>query len=270
MIEFSNSDLIRAFLVTTAAGLATVIGGLLVLFSKRSNARILAFGLAFASGAMVYVSLTEIFTKSVDSFSVAYGNQDLGFMYGSGAFLLGIVCVAILDMILPNPHGGLVAQSGDENGEPAVNLKRVGLLTMVAITAHNFPEGLATFFTMLDNSDLGLSLAVAITLHNIPEGVSIAIPVYYATNRASLAIGACFLSGLAEPVGAALGFAFLGQHLSPAVFGGVFGFIAGIMVFLSMDELLPAAKQYSRGHETVYGLVLGMASMSASLVAFRL
>jgi len=269
-VDFSTADLTRAFLVTAGAGLATVIGGLLVLFSRKSNARLLAFGLAFASGAMVYVSLTEIFTKSVDSFSMAYGDKDIGFAYGSAAFLIGIVVVATLDMLLPNPHHGLVGQADSDVEESVANLRRVGLLTMIAITAHNLPEGLATFFTMLDNPQVGMSLAVAITLHNIPEGVSIAIPIYYATNRASLAIGACFLSALAEPIGALLGYAIIGPYLSPAVFGGVFGFIAGIMVFLSMDELLPAAKRYSQGHETVYGLVLGMISISASLVAFRL
>src|SRR5690606_997154 len=125
---------------------------------------------------------------------------------------------------------------------------RVGLLTAIAITAHNFPEGLATFFAMLDSPTLGLPLALAIAIHNIPEGIAIAIPVYFATHNKFYAFGAALLSGMAEPVGAMIGFAFLAPFMSNMVFGGVFGVIAGVMVFLALDELLPAAKRYSKGH----------------------
>lgn len=261
--------LIMAFAVTTAAGLATVIGGLIVLTSKKPNPRLLAFGLAFAGGAMVYVSLGEILTKSIASFTHHF-NPDLGFIYGTLSFLAGIFLVAIIDRILPNPHERLSMDPAEVQGHSSEYIKRVGLLTAIAITAHNFPEGLATFFTMLESPEIGASLAVAITLHNIPEGVSIAIPVYFATNNKWMAIGACLISGLAEPIGAGLGYMIIGPFLSEAVFGGVFGLIAGVMVFLSLDELLPAAKHYSKGHETVYGLISGMVLMAASLIAFRM
>ncbi len=269
-MEFSLSTLLIAFAVTAAAGLATTIGGFIVLASKAPNPRLLAFGLAFAGGAMVYVSLGEILTKSIASFNAAYEDPDAGFIYGTLAFLAGILLVAFIDHVLPNPHERLSMDPKEIKGHSSEYIKRVGLLTAIAITAHNFPEGLATFFTMLESPGVGTALAFAITLHNIPEGVSIAIPVYFATNNKWLAIGACLLSGLAEPIGAALGYAIVGPFLSPTVFGGVFGLIAGIMVFLSLDELLPAAKHYSKGHETVYGLVSGMVLMALSLIVFRL
>ena len=116
---------------------------------------------------------------------------------------------------------------------------------------------------------LGSSLAFAIAVHNIPEGVSIAIPVYYATKDKKLTLLACFISAIAEPIGALIGYLVLSPFLSPFVFGSVFGVIAGAMVFLAMDELLPTAKRYSSGHDAVYGIVIGMATIALSLVLFR-
>ena len=147
---------------------------------------------------------------------------------------------------------------------------RTGVLTLFAITAHNFPEGLATFFATLESPTLGAPLAVAIAIHNIPEGVAIALPVYMATGKKSLALLASLISGLAEPFGAAIGYFILAPYMSFNVYGVVFGIIGGVMVYLALDELLPTAKQYSKGHETVYGLVAGMASLAISLVIFRL
>ena len=267
-MEFDLQTIFTAFMVTTGAGLATLIGGFIVLTTKTPNPRLLAFGLAFAAGAMVFVSLTEILTKSGSSFSTAFG-EDIGFTYSMVWFLLGVIGIAIIDRLVPNPHENLSIDQSLIGDHSAEYIKRVGLMTCLAITAHNFPEGLATFFSMLEDPTVGISLALAITVHNIPEGVSIAIPVYFATNNKWLALGACLLSGLAEPIGAALGYAVLQPFFSEPVFGAVFGIIAGVMVFLSLDELLPAAKHYAKGHETVYGLVLGMALMAVSLIAFR-
>jgi ZIP family zinc transporter len=261
--------LMLAFAVTAAAGLATILGGLAVAFAHTPNPRLLSFGLAFAGGAMVYISLTEILGKATSEFTGIYGDG-AGFAYATLWFLIGIISVAIIDRLLPNPHEKLSMDERAVEGKASSHIKRVGLLTALAITAHNFPEGLATFFTMLDSPELGTSLAIAIALHNIPEGISIAIPVYFATNSKWLALLACLVSGLAEPLGAGIGYLILAPFLTPAVFGAVFAVIAGVMVFLALDELLPTAKHYARGHETVYGLVLGMMVMALSLVAFRL
>ncbi len=265
-MDWLDSNVIMAFLITLFAGLATVLGSALVFFQKTPSPRVLAFGLAFAGGAMVYVSLTEILNKSSESFAQHVG--DAGFTYATFAFLTGLLLVLMMDRLIPNPHQSLDAQDPDFAKKNDAYLKRIGVMTAVAITAHNFPEGLATFFATLESPKLGAPLAIAIAIHNIPEGISIAAPIYYATRDKGLTVFACFLSGLAEPLGAVIGYLVLKPFLSPMVFGVVFGLIAGVMVFLALDELLPAAKRYSDGHETVYGLIAGMSALAISLVIF--
>ncbi|TYT26002.1 zinc transporter ZupT [Luteimonas viscosa] len=268
MTEIPLQNLLIALAVTTGAGLATGLGSLLVFASKKPNARLLAFGLAFAGGAMVYVSLAEILNKSVASYTLAYGDR-LGFTWGTLSFLAGVLLIVTIDRLVPNPHERLEVDDPYFRQHNRDYVKRVGLLTAIAITAHNFPEGLATFFATLENPGVGMPLAFAIAIHNIPEGIAIAVPVYFATHNKAYAFIACLLSGLAEPIGAIIGYVLLRPYLSDAVFGGVFGFIAGVMVFLALDELLPAAKRYAKGHETVYGLVTGMAALAISLVLFK-
>ena len=268
MIDVPTQNLLIALAVTTVAGLATGFGSLLVVASKGPNARLLAFGLAFACGAMVYVSLGEILTKSITAFSAQFGDR-LGFTWGTLSFLAGVLLIVTIDRLVPNPHERLEVDDPYFREHNRDYVKRVGLLTAIAITAHNFPEGLATFFATLENPGVGLPLAFAIAIHNIPEGIAIAVPVYFATNNKTYAFVACLLSGLAEPVGAIVGYVLLRPFLSDAVFGAVFGLIAGVMVFLALDELLPAAKRYAKGHETVYGLVTGMGALAISLVLFK-
>lgn len=265
-MEFLSPNVLIALSITLLAGLATVFGSVLVFFEKTPSPRMLAFGLAFAGGAMVFVSLTEIFGKSAESFEQIFVGQ--GFDYATFAFLAGLVLVMMIDRLIPNPHESLDANDPKFAQKNDAYIKRIGLMAACAITAHNFPEGLATFFATLESPSLGMPLAIAIAIHNIPEGISIAAPIYYATKDRGLTIFACLLSGLAEPLGAVIGYLLLKPFLSPVVFGAVFGLIAGVMVFLALDELLPAAKRYARGHETVYGLVAGMSALAISLVLF--
>jgi len=265
MTELFTPAALTALAVCTGAAAATVLGSLLVLRGNHSNPRLLAFGLAFSGGAMVYVSLIEIFGKSHAAFTEVYGDK-AGYTAATLAFFAGVGFLALIDRLIPNPHAGM------DVGSPAFEqerIKRVGLLAAAAITAHNFPEGLATFFATLDNPMVGAPLAFAIAIHNIPEGVSIAIPVYYATGSKGKAVGASAISALAEPVGAVIGYLLLAPFLSPPVFGTVFGMIAGVMVFLALDELMPEAKRYSKGHEAAYGMIIGMGAMALSLVLFK-
>jgi len=261
-----SGDVFLAFAVCTGAALATVIGSVTLVGAKAENPRLLAFGLAFAAGAMIYVSLVEIFFKSVLAYTEVYGDKD-GYRNATLAFFCGVGLLVALDRFLPNPHGTLDHHEAEVDKQ--IHLKRVGLMAAIAITAHNVPEGMATFFATLDDPVVGLPLGLAIAVHNIPEGVSIAIPVYYATGSRKAAFGAVAISAMAEPLGAAVGYAVLAPFLSQAVYGGVFGVIAGAMVFLSLDELWPAAKRYSTGHETTYGLIAGMAALALSLVLFK-
>ena len=263
--ELFPHNVIIALLICTAAAAATMLGGLSVFTAQKQNTRMLAFGLAFAGGAMVYISLVEIFWKSLSSFSELMPDKQ-AYTYATIAFFAGVVLLVIIDRLIPNPHNGLSAPQDNKSQE---HLKRVGLLAALAITVHNLPEGMATFFAALEDPVLGSSLGFAIAVHNIPEGLSIAIPVYYATNSKKLTLLACFISAIAEPVGALVGYLLLAKFLSPFVFGSVFGVIAGAMVFLAMDELLPTAKKYSTGHDAVYGMIIGMAAIALSLVLFR-
>jgi zinc transporter, ZIP family len=266
MSELFSTPVLTAFAVCGAAAAATVIGSVMVLNANRSSPRLLAFGLAFSGGAMVYVSLVEIFTKSHQSFAKVYGDK-LGYQAATLAFFAGVALLALMDRLVPNPHHGIDLSKNPEL--EAARLKRVGLMAAAAITAHNLPEGLATFFATLDNPVVGAPLALAIAIHNIPEGVSIAIPVYYATGSRTKAVAATAISAMAEPLGALIGYLALAPFLTPAVFGAVFGMIAGVMVFLALDELMPEAKRYSKGHEAAYGMIIGMGAMAASLVLFR-
>lgn len=263
-----NGEVFLALAVCALAALATVAGSIAVLGAQKSNPRLLAFGLAFAGGAMVYVSLVEIFGKALTSFSQIFPD-DIAYGWATGAFFAGVALLALIDRLIPNPHGGMAFHAHKDPREDQKKISRLGLLTALAITAHNFPEGMATFFATLSDPVIGLPLAVAIAIHNVPEGVAIAIPVYFATGSKRAAVAATFGSALAEPVGAFLGYMVLAPFLSPVIYGMTFGMIAGAMVYLALDELLPEAKRYSSGHETTYGMVLGMAVLALSLVLLR-
>ena len=281
--EFFSPAVWTALAIAFGAGMATVLGSALVIFAKETNTRLLAFGLAFSGGAMVYVSLVEIFAKANISFASVMDAKS-AYAYATVFFFVGVFVLFAVDRFIPNPHTGMdeahVRQAAVDRAagvEPDLATKeasrrlvgRVGLLAAAAITLHNLPEGLATFFATLDNPTVGLALAAAIAVHNIPEGVSIAVPVFYATGSRRKAVLATFVSGMAEPFGAIVGYVVLANYLSPFVFGAVFAIIAGAMVFLALDELLPAARTYARGHETVYGILTGMGAMALSLVLFK-
>ncbi len=276
-------NVLIALAITIGAGLATVIGSLLVIFARHTNTRLLAFGLAFAAGAMVYISLVEIFVKSQLAFAAIHDPRT-AYTEATLWFFAGVILLVVIDRLVPNPHASIDSEAVEkiaaDPDRPVANvtmvhhhqeqaLRRVGLMAAIAITGHNLPEGLATFFATLEKPSVGLALAIAIAIHNIPEGVSIAVPVYYATQSKTKAIWATVVSGLAEPFGAIVGYLVLAPFLSEAVFGAVFGILAGAMVFLALDELLPAARRYAHGHETVYGIVIGMGMMAISLVLFK-
>lgn len=260
-----ETPVLIAFAVTLAAGLATALGSMVLFHTSANSPRMLAAGLAFAAGAMIFVSLVEIFGKSQDAFAKVYGLKG-GMTAALLAFFGGMLLVILLDRLVPNPHRGL---EQTDTVSDKTKIGRIAMLAAVAITAHNIPEGLATFFATVDSPAVGMPLALAIAIHNIPEGVSIAVPVYFATGSKTKATLAAAASGVAEPIGALFGYLVLQPFMSPFVYGCVFGVVAGVMVFLSLDELLPQAKRYAKGHETVYGMVSGMVLVALSLVLFK-
>ncbi|SEP93165.1 zinc transporter, ZIP family [Virgibacillus subterraneus] len=265
-----SHDLILAFLFTLFAGLATGIGSLLAFFAKTTNTKFLSFALGFSAGVMIYVSFVDIFVKAKESLVGELGEQG-GNWLTVGSFFAGIALIAIIDRFIPkqsNPHELKKIEDMRKNGSAANDpaLLKMGVFTALAIGIHNFPEGIATFVSTLQDPGLGLAIAIAVAIHNIPEGIAVSVPIYYATNDKKKAFRLSFLSGLAEPIGAVTAFLVLMPFLSEITFGVIFAGVAGIMVFISLDELLPAAKKYDEAHVSIYGLISGMAVMAVSLL----
>jgi ZIP family zinc transporter len=207
---------------------------------------------------MIYVSFVELLPRAVIT---------VGQFTSVIAFFIGILLIALIDMMIPesrNPHHfkempDVLALKVDKA------LLRTGLFTALAIAIHNFPEGMATFGTTLSDARLGIVIALAIAIHNIPEGISVSVPLFYATGDRKKAFRYSFLAGLAEPAGAVIGFVILLPFLSPALLSSLLAFVAGIMVYISIDELLPMAHRYGHSHTVILGFILGMALMAASL-----
>ncbi len=266
------SNLLLAFGLTLFAGLATGLGGAIAFFAKKNNTRFLSVALGFSAGVMIYISFVELLVEAFETLMEELGDKP-GAWLAVGSFFGGMLIIALIDKLVPSfDH---LHKTGDSTMTDPKNweinkskLLRTGLLTALAVTIHNFPEGLATFIATLRDPALGVGIAIAIAIHNIPEGIAVSIPVYYATGSRRKAFLYSLLSGLAEPLGALIGFAVLLPFLSETVFGVLFAAIAGIMVFISFDQLLPTARDYGEHHLTIYGLVSGMAVMAVSLLLF--
>lgn len=264
------NNVVLAFLLTLFAGLSTGIGSLLAFFTKQTNKKFLSAALGFSAGVMIYVSFIEIFAKARDSLELVYGPQK-GYWYTVIAFFAGVVIMGIIDKVIPseeNPHEWRDVE--EMEGKPEIEnnseLMRMGLFSALAIAIHNFPEGLATFISAVQDPTLGISIAIAIAIHNIPEGVAVSVPIYYATGSKKKAFLHSFSSGLSEPLGAIIGYTVLMNFINDAIFGIIFAAVAGIMVYISLDELLPTAERYGEHHIAIYGLIAGMAVMALSLL----
>ncbi len=274
--------------LTAFAGMATGIGSAIAFFAKRANYRFLSLAMGFSAGVMIYVSFVEILSKANIAFMDTHGKVCSAWLT-AGSFFGGMVFIGAIDRLVPkaeNPHeprtaaqvdalhahGGQVVDAagpaGDADPHHHRKLLRMGMFTALAIGIHNFPEGLATFLAALNDPKLGVALAVAIALHNIPEGISVSVPIFYATGSRRKAFVYSLASGFAEPVGALVGYVVLRSFLCQDMIGVMFGAVAGIMVFISLDELLPTSRAYGKGHDSLYGLMAGMVVMALSLLMF--
>ncbi len=268
-----DSNVILAFLLTLFAGVSTGIGGIIA-FRGANNDKFLSGALGFSAGVMIYVSFMEIMPKAIESLTNGRGDHGANII-ATLAFFGGIALIAVMDFVIPeetNPHEyrdedeiEADVEQANENRKKGELLK-MGKLSAAAIAIHNFPEGLATFMAAIVDPALGLSIAVAIAIHNIPEGIVVSAPIYYATGDRNKAILWSFASGLAEPVGALVGYLILRPFLNDTLFGIVFGLVAGIMVYISIDELLPTAEKYAEHHIAIGGLIAGMLVMAISLI----
>lgn len=247
--------------LTLLAGLSTGIGSAIAYFIRRPKIAYLSFSLGLSAGVMIYVSFMELLPQAIAAAGEA---KAILFLF------VGIAFIGLIDRLVPepeNPHNleGLDEPLGAHQGR---RLMRTGVLMAMAIGIHNFPEGLATFAAALSDVKLGVFIAVAVAIHNIPEGIAVSVPIFYATGDRKKAFIYSFLSGLAEPVGATLGFLFLMPVMTPLTLAMTLAFVAGIMIYISLDELLPMAHRYGRGHLVIGGIVLGMLVMAASLLLF--
>lgn len=291
------SQVMFPFLLTLFAGLSTGIGSLIAFVAKKTNKRFLSLSLGFSAGVMIYVSMIEIFGKAKVSLMAELGEKG-GSWATVAAFFGGIFLIAVIDKVIPseeNPHEtkSVVADCKRAKGEKCKEcaaredceskekcigedteaphkskLMRMGVFTALAIAVHNFPEGLATFVSALQDPSIAIPIVAAIAIHNIPEGIAVSVPIYQATGSRKKAFFYSFVSGLAEPVGALIGWLILMPVMNDVVFGIIFAGVAGIMVFISVDELLPAAREYGEHHISIYGLIAGMMVMAVSLLLF--
>lgn len=259
-----------AFGMTAIAGLSTGIGSVIAFFAKKTSKKFLSVSLGFSAGVMIYVSMVEIFQSAQQSLAAELGVKN-GSILAAASFFGGMLLIGLIDRLIPkeeNPHEVKSAETQQAKAGEKNKLMRMGLFTALAIGIHNFPEGMATFVSALQEPSIAVPIVVAIAIHNIPEGIAVSVPIYYATGNKRKAFGYSFLSGLSEPLGALVGYLILMPFMNELVFGILFGAVAGIMVFISLDELLPAAQAYGEHHLAMYGLVAGMIVMAVSLILF--
>jgi len=263
-------QILFAFTLTLLAGLSTGIGSLMAFFTKKTNRKFLSVSLGFSAGVMVYVSMVEIFADAKLSLIAELGKRT-GYLVTVVSFFCGMLLIALIDRLIPsdkNPHELRKVEDMSGRKPDDSKLMRIGMMTALAVGIHNFPEGLATFMSALQAPSIAVPIAVAIAIHNIPEGIAVSVPIYFATGDRKKALIISFLSGISEPIGALIGYLLLMPFMSPVLLGIVFAAVAGIMVFISLDELLPSAEEYGEHHLAIYGMVTGMAVMAVSLLLF--
>jgi ZIP family zinc transporter len=275
----NSSPFWTAFALTSLAGLATGVGSIIAVVSKRSTPRFLSVSMGFSAGVMIFVSLVELFNEARSHLALIWGKAG-GYWGAIGGFFLGLALIAAIDKLVPaaiNPHEARAKEAAEHEAVDSrtcddalektrlSRIFRTGLFTALVLALHNFPEGIATLFASLEDSRLGVAIALAVAIHNIPEGIAVSVPVYYATGSRRKAFWYSFASGLTEPLGALVGYILLKPLLGGPVFGFVLAAVSGIMIYISLDELLPTAREYGESHLAMAGLAGGMGVMAVSL-----
>ncbi len=268
-MELTTTTILIALGMTFVAGMSTSVGGLIAFFAKGFNTRFLSVSLGLSAGVMLYISFMELLPNAVEALGAELGDK-VAAGVALTLFFAGVALIMIIDFFVPddkNPH-----QPKEMHGVARVKhtsaLKRTGVMMALVIGIHNFPEGLAVFAASLQDVDLAIPIVVAIAIHNIPEGIAVSVPIYYATGDKRKAFIYTALAGLAEPIGALVGLVILLPFWSEAMGAYLYAFIAGIMVYISIDELLPSSQRYGHHHYAVAGVVAGMAIMGYGLLLF--
>lgn len=257
-------NFVPAMLITLFAGLATAIGGGIAFIVKKDNLKALSVGLGFSAGVMIFLSFTDILPEAGKLLAVNFPHKYEWLVYGG--FIIGIVVAMLIDYFLPDHIDTEEVLNPDSPCKHHHKIKRAGLFTAVAICVHNFPEGMATFLTTTQNITLGISVGLAIAIHNIPEGIAVALPIYHVTGKKRYAMLYAALSGITEPIGAVVGLFLFSLFLPQIMIGMLMAAVAGIMIYLSFDTLLPLAREYGNWHLSMVGIVSGMLVIWVSLI----
>ncbi|HEY4662113.1 MAG TPA: zinc transporter ZupT [Candidatus Humimicrobiaceae bacterium] len=252
-----DPQIITPLLITTIAGLSTTIGSILGLIFKRENSKFMSAVLGFTAGVMIGISFFELLPS---------GFQELGFIKASIAFIAGFIFIFLIDFLIPHEY---IGQKEKVNDSTDKKLLRTGLFVALGIAIHNFPEGMASFYSSMVDVKLGIAIAIAIAIHNIPEGIAVSAPIYKATGSRKKAFLWSFLSGVVEPIGALLTALVLLPFINPQVLGYLLSGIAGLMVFIAIDELLPVSKSYGYLHLPIVSFIAGMIVMILSLILIK-
>jgi len=265
-----NQTIIIAFALTMVAGLSTGIGSLIALIAKRTNTKFLCLSLGFSAGVMLYVSFMDLLPIAKEELEMHLGEKAgmLGLLL---AFFGGMGLIMLIDFLIPEKNNPHEMQAIEEMSNPAKqkSLHRTGIIVAISLIIHNFPEGIATFSSAMTHGlSIAIPITIAIAIHNIPEGIAVSVPIYHATGNKKKAFWLSFLSGLTEPFGALIAYLFLMQFWTSLFTGIIMAAVAGIMVYISLDELLPSAEKYGKHHLSIAGLIAGMIVMALSLFIF--
>lgn len=248
-----NNNSILPLILSLIAGLSTVIGAIIVFFTKTKNEKFLTFALGFSAGVMLTVSFTDLLPTAENSITKHQGKLN-GILWSIFFLFVGAFMAYLIDIFIPTEEKNKFNNNNFE-------LFRIGLVSTIALMIHNFPEGIATFVSGYQDTSLGISVAIAIALHNIPEGIAIAMPIYYATRSRYNAIKYAFLSGMAEPLGAFMAFLFLKPFINELILGIIFAMVSGIMLYISLDELIPSSRKYGHPRLSLISIFLGISIM---------
>lgn len=265
--------MLMALLLSLLAGLATSIGGWLAVHRRFRSDSALSVMMAFAAGAMIFLSFVEIIPAAVEMLEDGSGIH-LAELITYGAFAVGIVMVGLIDRFLPDTLNPSEVESNNKktkHSKKSLQLLRSGYLVALVLAVHNFPEGMGTFIAANQDIQSGLVLAIAIAIHNVPEGIAVAAPVYAATKSRKKAFWWATLSGLTEPLGAVVAALLVALVIPMELQGAMLALVAGMMVFIAIDELMPAARRYqTRLHQPIYGFLLGVVVVAVSMILLRL
>ena len=236
-------SIISALLISTIAGMSTLLGGIVILFNIKEEKinKFISFCLSFSIAIMIGISISDLIPTSFFNIMLNY-NKLLSILVILISFILGVSAILFINKLMNNDD----------------SLYKLGILSMFALMLHNFPEGIATFIGSIQDTELGIKLSIAIMLHNIPEGISIAVPIFYSTGSKKKALFNTFLSGIAEPLGAFLAFIFLKNYVSELMISIVLLFVAGIMITLAINEMLSKALSYKENKYIYIGLFFGI------------